>query len=293
MKRIIGLICYLSFSMEAYSMGAKRPTIPSTPPVPPTVSVKSGPISEQIKALVIGSACANYSFKNRGTAPIGYLKGVALTYGRSLCRYKSNDQALHAIAQIMGEADTNNDSLDALAHYQNNFLNLGFDIFTAGAEPLRAVYTLGIGLGMRESSGSYCEGWDTSAGSNRLSATAEAGAFQTSYDSLGASPILGKLYNEYQTNKASSCFLEVFKEGANCSMRSILGTGAGADFQAFNIACPGFATEEAMGMLRIRRSHYGPINRQEAEVVPACDQLLKNVESIIDQNTASACQELL
>jgi hypothetical protein len=193
---------------------------------------------------------------------------------------------------IMSAADTKNDAKDALTHYQNNFLSLQVQLNLAGNEPLRALYVLGMGLGMRESSGTYCEGWDTSAGSNRASSAGEAGLFQTSYDSIKASPELQKLYTEYKTTASSRCFLNVFKEGASCKSNSTLGTGAGADYQVYNKACPAFATEYAMTMLRIQRSHYGPINRLEAEVNPACNQMLKSVQELVNQDPQGACQDI-
>jgi hypothetical protein len=71
-----------------------------------------------------------------------------------------------------------------------------------------------------------------------------------------------------------------------------LGTGAGADYQVFNKACPAFATEYAMTMLRVQRSHYGPINRLEAEVIPACNQLLLNVQELVNRDPQGACQDI-
>ena len=47
----------------------------------------------------------------------------------------------------------------------------------AGVDTVRHLFVLLIGLGMRESSGKYCEGRDKSA-SNRSAETAEAGLFQ-------------------------------------------------------------------------------------------------------------------
>ncbi len=157
---------------------------------------------------------------------------------------------------------------------------------------MRAIYALGMGLGMRESSGSYCEGWDASAGSNRPSAAAEAGAFQVSYDSMGASSELRKLYQEYQASPSRRCLLDVFKEGVSCRSRSILGSGAGATYQAFNKACPAFAAEYAMTLLRIQRTHFGPINRKEAEVVPACESLLSSVQQLVDSDPNTVCGEI-
>jgi hypothetical protein len=300
-KAILFPILFLCIISQVSAMGAKRPKVPPTPtpvpapqnpPVPPT---HSGPYLDQIKELAASSSCANYAWKNRGRAPAGYIKGVSLSFARSICRLNLNALAPSPLAAIIGSANSHNDKKDALTHYENSFLQFPIQIDTAGIEPMRATYLLGMGLGMRESSGAYCEGWDTSAGSNRPSSAAEAGLFQTSYDSIAATPELAKLYSEYKTTSTNSnrrCFLDVFKEGASCRSSNILGTGAGADFQAFNKACPAFATEYAMTMLRIQRSHYGPINRLEAEVVPACNQLLKNVQELIVRDYQNACQDI-
>lgn len=271
-------------SSHAFASGAKLPSLETGDTQIP--STTTGPSVDAIKQLAKGSSCANYSWKNRGRAPVGYINGVAISFARSLCRLKANT----AVASIIGAPDTNNASKDALTHYQSNFVSLPIQTKAAGVEPLRAVYTLGFGLGMRESSGSYCEGWDRSAGSNRPASSGEAGVYQTSYDSMGSSLALPMLYNEYKATPGR-CLLNVFKEGVSCSSMSNLGTGAGADYQAFNKSCPAFATEYAMVMLRVQRSHYGPINRKEAEVIPACDQLLKKVQSLVDSNPY-ACDDL-
>ena len=299
----------LTLTTKTYASGAKLPDLtssqgpitstaptssapPITKPIPTPAPVNSnnpqtGPYIDQVQILAANSTCASTSWSGRGKAPLGYIKGVTLSYARSLCRLKNKSSS----GLVLSAASSGNATKDALAHYQSIFNALPISISVAGEGPLRALYTLGMGLGMRESSGSYCEGWDRSAGSNRSSAAAEAGVFQTSYDSIGASPELRKLYSEYKANPAK-CFLNVFKQGASCSSSGILGTGAGADYQAFNKACPAFATEYAMVMLRVQRSHYGPINRKEAQVVPACNQLLKSVQDLID-NDPYACQDLI
>ncbi|MDD4974707.1 MAG: hypothetical protein PHY93_10180 [Bacteriovorax sp.] len=260
-----------------------------TRPEPPSAitPTNGGAYIDQIKTIAADSTCANYSWKNRGKAPVGYISGVALSYARSLCRLKTNS----TLSQTMSAASSGNATKDAIAHYQSIFAALPISVTTAGQEPLRALYTLGMGLGMRESSGSYCEGWDKSAGSNRSSSAAEAGAFQTSYDSIASSPELSKLYAEYKASP-ENCLQDVFKQGASCGSTSILGSGAGAEYQAFNKSCPAFATEYAMTMLRIQRGHYGPINRKEAEVVPACNQMLKIVQDLIN-NDPYACQDII
>jgi hypothetical protein len=72
---------------------------------------------------------------------------------------------------------------------------------------------------------------------------------------------------------------------------SNLGTGAGATYQAFNKSCPAFATEYAMTMLRLQRSHYGPINRREAEVVQSCNVMLKKVQDLVNADPY-LCQDI-
>lgn len=302
MKRISKKVFFISLLLtstitEVHAMGSRRPKTPPTPrqPAPPQTNpsppAPAGPYVDQIKELAAGSTCASYSWKNRGRAPAGYIKGMAMSFARSLCRVNSYVQTPSPLASILSKADSQN-SKDALTHYQKNFALLPIKTNSAGAEPLRALYVLGIGLGMRESSGTYCEGWDKAAGSNRPSSAGEGGIFQTSYDSIGASQELSKLYTEYKTTPSSRCFLDVYKQGASCSNNSTLGSGAGADFQKFNKTCPAFATEYAMTMLRIQRTHYGPINRKEAEVIPACDRLLKSIQELVNRDPQNACEDI-
>lgn len=266
-------------STQTEEQNPQPPTIPTAPSRPEA----SGYYIDQIKALAGKSSCASYSWIGRSKAPSGYVKGMALTYARSYCRYKTSFSAPSTLATILSRPPGNT-STDALAHYTN------FRELAAGEEVILSLYTLGIGLGMRESSGKYCEGRDMSA-SNTSASTAEAGMFQTSYDSMSASSELSKLYAEYRAD-TSKCFLETFKVGvSSCPNSSIAGSGVGAEFQAFNKSCPAFAAEYAMVMLRVRRSHYGPINRKEAEVNSSCNQMLSAVQDFIDSDPY-ACDEI-
>ena len=251
--------------------------------------VADGYYVEQIKSIAASSSCASYSWAGRGKAPSGYIKGMALTYARSYCRLKTSEAAPTSIIKVLS-GSAGSSTTDALALFASTFSSHSMDVNTAGVGPLRSLYTLGIGLGMRESSGKYCEGRDMSA-SNTSASTAEAGMFQTSYDSMSASAELSKLYAEYKANP-NKCFLDTFKAGVSCGSSSIAGTGAGADYQAFNKSCPSFAAEYAMIMLRVRRNHYGPINRKEAEVTPVCNQMLKKVEDFIEDDL-NACSDIM
>ncbi len=252
----------------------------------PTVSF----YSNQLKDLAAKSSCSQFNWANRGKSPAGYIKGMTLSYARSLCRIKAIGVRKPA-AIILSSVNSKNPATDVLAHYQDFLAKAGISTDVSGDEPLHATYTIGMGLGMRESSGKYCEGWDVAAGSNRTSAEAEAGLFQVSYDSVAASAELGRLYEEYKANP-KRCLLEVFKDGVTCRPRGVLGSGAGAVYQEFNLKCPAFATEYAMTLLRLRRSHFGPINRKAAQIAPACDSLLKRVQQIVNQDPDAVCSEL-
>ena len=76
----------------AYSSGAKLPDIATTSDGGstqlPTTMLTGGPYVDQIKTMASNSDCANTSWASRGRAPIGYIKGVTLSYARSLCRLK-------------------------------------------------------------------------------------------------------------------------------------------------------------------------------------------------------------
>ncbi len=245
---------------------------------------------ERVVGIAASSACSTYSWKDRGRAPAGYIKGMALSFARSLCRQK-NLGGLASAAALMSKANTGNASKDAIAQYASTFDSLNMVIDVSGAETLKSLYTLGLGLGMRESSGKYCEGYDTSAGTETAS-EAEAGTFQASYNSMGASPELQKIYDEYRAD-SSRCFLSTYKEGVSCKTQSIIGTGAGADYQKFAKSCPAFTAEYTMALLRVLRAHFGPINRKEAEVIPACNAMLDNVKRYVEEDPRNACADLM
>jgi hypothetical protein len=284
-----------AFGMTRKKVSPPKPTSNTSNAIAPSTTIPKSPDSqyvEYIKSLAGSSTCAKYSWKNRGRAPQGFIKGVALSFARSLCRLKKgDDNSSLNIHTILARASGSSQK-DALSHYSSQMQFLDLKISEAGEEPLKAVYLLGFGLGMRESSGKYCTGWDTSAGSNRSSSAAEAGVFQVSYDSIGASSELIKLYREYQSSDSSRCLLSTFKEGVSCGSSSTLGSGGGAEFQKFVKSCPAFATEYAMVLLRILRKHFGPINRKEAEVISSCNNLLNSIQDIIERDTIYACTDI-
>lgn len=236
---------------------------PAPNPVPAPAPAPSITIDE----IVNSSSCTKYSWKDRGKAPIGYIKGLAYSYAKSYCRVKAND----AIGSVMGK-ELGSASVDAAAHYS---LQAG-----TGLERLRKVYTLLTGLGMRESSGNYGEGRDASA-TNTAADTAETGLFQFSYNLNSASPALQKVYDYYKAH-GDECMESVFKEGVKKAFNNnYSGSGAGLEFQKFARHCPAMATEYTAVGVRVRRTHWGPINRKAAEYKSECEDMYKQVEAAV------------
>jgi hypothetical protein len=232
---------------------------------------------DQIIRTAAESKVARHFWNQRGVAPGGYIKGMALVYARVYCNLKAGDPA----AIEMAKANSGDASRDALDWYDDIFAAKGMRNDTAGVETLRHLFVLLIGLGMRESSGKYCAGRDTSA-SNMAAETAEAGLFQTSFNASTASPLLPMLFARY--SKDPSGFVDVFKEGVTCTSNDLtnFGSGNGAEFQRLSKACPAFAAEFAALGLRHIRKHWGPINRKGAEILPECDTLLREIQAIVD-----------
>jgi len=231
-----------------------------------------------IATLADTADIASYQWKDRGVAPRGYVRGMAAAFGRVYCKLKNNRDA----ASEMAMADSGDGAMDAIAWYADEFSALGMDNSNAGPDVLRHLFVLLTGLGMRESSGRYCEGRDMSAG-NAGGETAEAGLFQVSHNSIYAHFLLSALYQQY---KGSTDFQDIFRDGVNCTAASWKnwGAGDGQDFQALSKACPAFAAEYAALALRKIRSHWGPIIRKSVELRPECDDLFQTVAAYIDDN---------
>lgn len=257
MRRLVSLTSFLLALLGA--VGA----------TPPAATLQA---DARIGDIAARSDCARHRWRNRGRAPVGYVKGVALTYAKSFCESRAPAGGAVAVMQQPLAGDQ-----DALVHYRDALVSSGVDV-SSDVERLRALYTLGIGLGMRESSGNTTEGRDLTA-SNPTASTAEAGLFQQSFDSIDRSPALRPLFDQYRAD-TGACRLELFKEGIpRVVRRPVFGTGPGAEFQRFTRECPAFATEYAMVLLRVNRRHFGPINRREAEYFQPCNDMLREVEA--------------
>lgn len=231
--------------------------------VPPVVEIPYDPkiAIKAIEDLAGQSACAKYKWKDRGVAPKAYIKGMAVAYAKSVC----SPNPVTA-STTLGPKDK-----DALRNY-------GLEASNINAQ------TLLIGLGMRESSGRHCEGRDATA-SNTSADSAEAGMFQTSFDSRAANPELIRLYREFYSG-ARKCHLETFSQGVTCPSSDwrYWGTGEGVNFQRLAKECPAFAVEYAGVTIRTLMRHYGPLRTMAAEFKSECKEMLANVEETVLAN---------
>jgi len=230
---------------------------------------------DAISAVVAESDIAGHSWDDRGTAPPGYLQGMALTFGLAVQQFGNDIGA----ALAMSEAMTDDAETDALKWYEAEFKALGMDNSADGLTTLRHLFVMLIGLGMRESSGKYYEGRDTTA-TNVTSTTAEAGLFQTSANIKTASPHMDPLWKQYWLDPNG--FLPVFSTGLYPTSSGLknYGTGEGAAFQWLSKYTPSFAAMVTALGLRTRRKHWGPINRKECEIVRDCDDMLIAVQAL-------------
>jgi hypothetical protein len=234
-------------------------------------------LQDRVIRIAAGSEIARFHWRDRGVAPAGYIKGMALVFVHVYTKLNAGDRAATEMAKVQsGDEDS-----DALTWYDEIFAEAGMNNESAGADTLRHLFVLLIGLGMRESSGKYCVGRDQSA-SNTTAETAEAGLFQTSFDARPANSLLPQIFEQYSQNPVG--FLAVFKEGVDNSNSDLenFGSGEGEEFQRLSKACPAFAAEFAAVGLRHIRKHWGPINKSEAEIRPECDAMLRQVQAAVD-----------
>ena len=266
-----------------------RPSGPDIAAVPLTVSALPLPahlpaqvpaqLQETILEIAAHSELARYDWPGRGVAPAGYIKGMALAFAKAYHNWLEND----ATTVRMAAATHGNDDNDALDWYGGQFAALGMQNDKDGADTLRHLYVLLTGLGMRESSGRYCEGRDKDA-HNTAANTAEAGLFQSSYNLIGKSALMQQIFTSYA---GSTELLSVFQEGVHCKPADLENHGSeknGLAFQQLSKSCPAFAVELAALGLRLRRSLWGPINGKTAELRFECDWMLLQVQHAVKQS---------
>ena len=261
----------------------KRLTLPVCRPAPgadtpSSIADVTPTLTERIIATVGASDVPNLIWSDRGPAPSGYAKGMAVAFARVYAKWKIGNSA----ALVMAAANSGDDTRDALSWHNSRFQPTAMDNTKAGADTLRHLFVLLFGLGMRESRGRYCEGRDRSA-RNISADSAEAGLFQMSWDAHTADAEILQLFGEYRASQDDG-LLAIFREGVTAHQYDLESYGSG-DGRAFQDLCkskPLFAVECAAVGLRTIRRHWGPINRHEAVIAPSVDRLFAMVQAIAD-----------
>lgn len=249
-------------------------TIGVQPLLQPSVDPRLNPLLE----LAASSALANYPWLQRDLAPIGYIKGMTVLYARAYARLSlGQDAAIQSMAQAVSAANKS----DALSWYSESFSQLGMGNEHDGVGTLRHLFVLMAGLGMRESSGRYCEGRDRST-NNVTAETAEAGLFQISFNARTLSPLLPKVFT--QGRKTPSRYLSIFKEGVRPTQRDLenFGTGDGLEFQRLSKESPEFAADFCGVAMRANYKHWGPLITKKAEVRVEANELFKQAQALVD-----------
>jgi peptidoglycan hydrolase-like protein with peptidoglycan-binding domain len=249
-------------------------------------SGNDGLLQEQINEIVLiadSSAIANYSWRDRGKVPKGFTAGVALCFALAAQQLAEGDPAAVAMAQ----ADRNDDR-DSLTWYRDRFDDLDMSNDETGIDTLRHLFVMILGLGPRESSGKYAEGRDMSA-DNVSSETAEAGAWQTSWNIRNCNPFIPPLLPKYWANPNG--FLRQFQNGVKLDSNDLgnYGSGDGAKYQFLSKFAPAFhcfVTAIGMRYLGGEEGHWGPIRRREVEIRAEANDLLLEVQDYLSADSA-------
>ena len=233
-----------------------------------------------ITKIARNSKIASYNWNDRGVAPKGYVAGLACCFALALLGLEGvglegDDPAVADMAQ----ADRD-DSKDSLTWYQDQFEDLGMFNLEDGADTLRHLFVLMLGLGMRESSGRYCEGVDQSA-TNHEADTAEAGLFQTSWNIRSCNQNIPPLLEDFWANPNG--FLAVFQSDVepNGSELDGFGSGDGARYQWLSKYAPAFhcfVTALGLRYLGGENGHWGPIRTKAAQLRPEADEMFMEVQ---------------
>jgi hypothetical protein len=274
-QRVHGLGADGVVGSETWAALDKERPLPSyPPPLPPKFDPA---VLNRITYIAGSSPIASYSWRDRGVAPAGHIKGMAVAYAQAVLRFNAGDPIMLELAK----ANTHNDEKDALSWYNSNFQALGMSNEVAGLDVLRHLYVLMTGLAMRESAGKFCEGRDMSA-DNVQSDTCEAGLLQTSWNASNCCTDFLNEADMYDKDSPQG-YMSVFAEEVSCSSSSwaCYGSGDGLRFQETCKYSPVYAVETCGLTLRNLRTHYGPIGRKEAELRSEADAMLKRIEDLV------------
>lgn len=254
----------------------------------------------KIIKIVNESEVLNYNWKDRGIAPKGFLYGLSLVYAKAYSIFKhgfqhgvsasEEDEFIFAMIKPINSDSKN----DAIAKYSHLLTEHGANLSIENETILRSVFTLLFGLGMRESSGKYCTGWDrgklTGWGNPEkvvmpTSINSEAGLFQVSYDIGFSSGTLERLYELYK-RRGDDPFLDYFRQQVKCSSSQLenFGEGEGVNYQVFCKTHPSFAVMSTAMMLRQKARHWGPIRKDTLEIITQVWSLLIDIENEINND---------
>jgi hypothetical protein len=234
----------------------------------------------RITQIAAASSIASFNWPQRGVAPIGYIKGMAVTFARAVCKLRAGDP----VAVEMAKAATGSAADDCLVHYRQKFAALEMDNLVAGVDTLRHLFVLMLGLGMRESSGEHCCGRDKSA-NNFSGEKAEAGLFQTSWNARSEHNLMVPLFEHYRANPDTG-FLDIFAEDVTCNAADLAnhGQGTGRVYQELAKKCPAFHTEFTALAMRNTSQHWGPIINRAALLKDTANEMFREVQQFVENN---------
>ena len=278
-KMLIALTALLLFvGCESDPTTTSKPTTPTKVEKPvvekPVTETPVKDLKEEIfKVVEAETACSKYFWKNRGRAPMAYMKGLSLMYAKQVCGQGTDfikKDKIRSFYKLAWEKKTrpHKDALEYLG-IPGGELN---------------TYTTLMGLGMRESSGKYCVGRDKSQNFVK-DYEAEAGLYQMAYVARLFNTELTPLYKKYLEGKLN-CELPLFKEGVKCRAHDAVnhGKGPGVAWQVLMKKCPAASVQWAAILIRSNMNHFGPIKRKELEFKKECKVMLEKVGKLAKNN---------
>ena len=238
-----------------------------------------------IVAAATASPLIRYDWPDRGIAPRGYTKGMALAFAEAYRLMKAGN-----VAAVAAACERKGNATHDLLDYYAPELAVSSASNATGADRLVSVFSVMLGLGVRESSGRHCCGPDTPEDRGppgqpvaTTPENAEAGLFQVSYDSIAGKAHRQALVDNYAGQQV---LLVEFGEGARCERPahwpSEVGSGRQAAFQKQMKGCPLFAAIYTAMLLREQRTHWGPINQKEVEVRRDAVNLFTELKTLVD-----------
>ena len=257
-------------------------------PAPTAPDAQNLDLISRITQIASQSAVAKYPWENRGVAPPGYPRGMAVMFATAYCALRAG--APYALDMV---GPLGND--DAIAWYGYSSADWNA---AAPEDRLAILFALVTGLGMRESGGGRDIGRDRKA-TNVTADKAEAGIWQASWNFHVASPFIVELFKFYATRGAD--YASTFYAGIKHNPQDLecFGDGDGAEYQRLAKASPAFACITAAISLRHiggEKGHWGPIRRREAELRPEGIALFRAIAHAIDADLegciATLCPEL-